>query len=288
MRSGSQPVPVGLSGEAVARQGWDHDIESVLGAASVRGRVRERTDDLELLNDGSGPAVRDDDRERIRMTRTDVDEVNVHVIDRCHELRQGIELGLGFTPVVVRSPIPHQFLEFCELHALRLVIDRLPIRPSRGNDAPAEIDELIFRNVDAERADCAVFGCGSRMPGKQAQGSRSSNTDEQRLRQTGGDHGRYLPIPWQSSFIQRSDYLPPTTSIFTMRGAATKAKFTFACFTTPNFYAALNADVLVILCPSIFCPQSSRISVTSFLGHWRTFPCARTLPAQSGHQYQTE
>ena len=41
-----------------------------------------------------------------------------------------------------------------------------------------------------------------------------------------------------------------------MRGrAATKAKFTFACFTTPHFYAALYADVLVILCPSIFCPQ---------------------------------
>src|SRR6266446_7017615 len=67
----------GLSGEAVARQGWDHDVESILGAASVRGRVRERTDDLELLNDGSGPAVRDDDRKRIRMMRADVDEVNV-------------------------------------------------------------------------------------------------------------------------------------------------------------------------------------------------------------------
>ena len=95
----------GLSGEAVARQGWDHDVESVLGAASVRGRVRERTDDLKLLNDGSGPAVRDDDRERIRMTRADVNEVNVDVIDRCYELRQGIELGLAL--YASRSPFPN-------------------------------------------------------------------------------------------------------------------------------------------------------------------------------------
>src|SRR6266550_5340011 len=57
----------GLSGEAVARQGWDHDVESILGAASLRGRVRERTDHLELLNDGSGPAVRDDDRKRMTL-----------------------------------------------------------------------------------------------------------------------------------------------------------------------------------------------------------------------------
>ena len=51
------------------RLGWDHDIESVLGA-SLRARwVRERIDDLKLFDDGSGPAVRDDDRERVGMTR---------------------------------------------------------------------------------------------------------------------------------------------------------------------------------------------------------------------------
>ena len=215
MRSGSQPVPVGLSGEAVARQGRDHDIESVLGAASVRGRVRERIDDLKLLDDGSRPAVRDDDRERIRMTRADVNEVNVDAIDRRYELRKGIELGLGFTPVVVRSPIPHHFLEFCELHALRPVIDRLPIRPSRGNDAPAEIDELIVRNVDAERADCAVFGCGSRILGKQAQGSRSSNTDSSDFDKPAATMVDISRFHGNAPSIQRPDYLPPTAWILT-------------------------------------------------------------------------
>src|SRR5262249_30385578 len=91
-------IPTGSgwpAGEAIARQGRDDDVESVLGAASVRGWIRKRIDDLELLDDGSRPAVRDDDRQRIRMTRTDVDEVNVHVIDRCYELRELIEFGLA-------------------------------------------------------------------------------------------------------------------------------------------------------------------------------------------------
>src|SRR5262245_48961280 len=91
------------------------------------------------------------------MTRANVDEVNVHVIDRCHELREGVELGLTLSPVVVRSPITHQLLQSCELDALRLVVDRLSVGPSRGGDASAEIGEIRLRNIDAERADGFAF-----------------------------------------------------------------------------------------------------------------------------------
>jgi len=48
----------------------------------MRGGIRERTDDLELFYDGPRPAMGDDDRQGIRMTRADVDEVNVEAIDR--------------------------------------------------------------------------------------------------------------------------------------------------------------------------------------------------------------
>jgi hypothetical protein len=105
------------------------------------------------------------------MTRADVNEVNVHVIDRCHELRQGVELGLGLPPVVVRSPITHQPLQFCELYSLRLVVDRLSIGPSRGGDASAKVNELRFWKIDAERADCVAFGRHSGMCGKQTDGT---------------------------------------------------------------------------------------------------------------------
>ena len=39
------------------------------------------------------------------LTRADVNEVNVHAVDRCHELRQSVELNLGSSPVVVSAPI---------------------------------------------------------------------------------------------------------------------------------------------------------------------------------------
>ena len=56
-------------------------------------------------------------------------------------------------PVVVRAPVAHQLLQLRELHALRLVGDGLPVGPSRGGDAPAQIDEIFLRNIDAEGAN---------------------------------------------------------------------------------------------------------------------------------------
>ena len=154
LRPGSRDVvgvPTGagrLAGEAVARHRRDDDVERVLGAAAMRGRIRERTDDLELLDDGSRPAMRDDQRQRIRMLRADVDEVNVDAVDRRHELRQGIELRLRLAPVVAAAPVPNELLELRQLRALRLIGDGLLVGPARRRDAPAEIDECLFRNID--------------------------------------------------------------------------------------------------------------------------------------------
>jgi hypothetical protein len=97
--------------EAVAWQGRDHDVESVLVAAAVRGWIRERTDDLELLDDRTRPTVRDYHRQRIFVTRTDVDEVNVQPIDVRRELRQGIQLRFYLAPVVAVAPVLNQPLQ---------------------------------------------------------------------------------------------------------------------------------------------------------------------------------
>jgi hypothetical protein len=40
----------------------------------VCGGIGERADDLELLDDRAGPAVRDDERQRLLVPGTDVDE----------------------------------------------------------------------------------------------------------------------------------------------------------------------------------------------------------------------
>ena len=109
--------------------------------------------------------MRHDQRHGVRMTRADVDEVNVEPVDLGHELRVGVEPGLSLAPVVVGTPITHQLLDFCELYALRPVIDRLPIGPSRGGDASAEIEELLVRNGDVEGPNRVAVTRRSKLPG---------------------------------------------------------------------------------------------------------------------------
>jgi hypothetical protein len=43
--------------------------------------VGQRLDDLQLLEDRSGPAVPDDQRQRVLARRADVDEVDVEPVD---------------------------------------------------------------------------------------------------------------------------------------------------------------------------------------------------------------
>ena len=62
----------GLLREAVAGQGRQYQVERVLGGPAVRGRVGERADDLEHLDHRAGPAVGDDQRQRVLVLRADV------------------------------------------------------------------------------------------------------------------------------------------------------------------------------------------------------------------------
>src|SRR5262249_41867195 len=97
--------------EPVTGQRGDDDVESVLRAATVRGWIRKRAYGLELLDDGSRPTVRDDQRQRIRMARAQMDEVNVHPVDGRNELRKGVEPRFYLSPVVAGAPVPDECLE---------------------------------------------------------------------------------------------------------------------------------------------------------------------------------
>src|SRR4030095_14467679 len=88
-------VPAGAGGparKAVSRHRGYDDMEGVRRTPAMSGRVSERADDLELFYDGSRPAMRDDDRQRVLMSGPHVDEVNVDSVDRRARLRQGVEL----------------------------------------------------------------------------------------------------------------------------------------------------------------------------------------------------
>ena len=61
-------------------------MERIRCAPAMRGGIGQRIDDLQLLDDRAGPSVRDDERQRIVMLRTDVNEMNVQPIDLGDEL----------------------------------------------------------------------------------------------------------------------------------------------------------------------------------------------------------
>jgi hypothetical protein len=112
-----------------------------------------RLDDLQLLDDRAGPAVRDDQRQRVLVRRPDVDEVNIETVDLRHELRQRVQLRLAAAPVVFRRPIVREGAHRRELHALRLVIDGLPLRRPPRCDPPPEIGDRLFGHLDMKRPD---------------------------------------------------------------------------------------------------------------------------------------
>ena len=165
MRDGIPARRRRLAGEAVARQRRDHDMERVRCGSAMRGRIGQRLDDLHLLDDRAGPAMRDDHRQRVVVLRADVNEVDVQPVDLGDEVRQGVEPRLHLAPVVVRRPILRELLHRRELHALRIVRDGLLVRPAGRRDAPAQIVELILGRGKLEGSElgyrtgrCERFG----------------------------------------------------------------------------------------------------------------------------------
>ena len=118
----------------------------------MRRGIGQRIDNLQLLDDRSWPSVRDDKRQRIFMLRTNVNEVNVQPIDLGDELRQRVQSRLNLAPVVFRPPITREGLHGRELHALRLIRNRLAIGPPCRVDAPAQFDQFRLWNIEVKQA----------------------------------------------------------------------------------------------------------------------------------------
>src|SRR5256885_12286966 len=98
-------------------------MKGIRRGPAMGGWIGQRLDDLHLLDDRAGPAMRDDHRQRIFMLRTNVNEMNVEAIDLSDEVRHGLQFRLALAPVVVVSPIAGEFLHRCELYSLRCVRD---------------------------------------------------------------------------------------------------------------------------------------------------------------------
>ena len=65
-------------------------------------------------------------------------EMDVRSIDLGDKLRRGVHFCLDLAPVVICHPIARERLSGRQLHALRCILDRLPLRPLRRVYAPAQ------------------------------------------------------------------------------------------------------------------------------------------------------
>src|SRR5918994_30157 len=71
----------------VARHRRNHQMESVRCARAMCRRIGKGIDDLQLLDDRTGPPVRNEEWQRILMFRANVNEMNVQPIDLGDEVR---------------------------------------------------------------------------------------------------------------------------------------------------------------------------------------------------------
>src|SRR5580658_9004859 len=111
--------------EAEPRQRRYDDVERVLSVTAEGGWIHQRFDDLIKLHNRSWPSMSEDHRQRILVSRPDMDEVDAKPIQLGSELRETIEHSLASPPVVFGTPVLHQCHEITELRPLRGVVDCL-------------------------------------------------------------------------------------------------------------------------------------------------------------------
>ena len=76
--------------------------------ATVVPRIGQRTDHFRVLHNRARPAVEQQQRPRVGLFGTLVDEVNVHAINGGFELIELVQPSLLSTPVVLVAPIVDQ------------------------------------------------------------------------------------------------------------------------------------------------------------------------------------
>jgi hypothetical protein len=67
---------------------------------------------------------------------------------------------MAWPPIIIRPPIAREFLNRRELHALRFIRDRFPVRPLCRVYAPAQVGKFRFRNIHTKRTNNGLITDG--------------------------------------------------------------------------------------------------------------------------------
>src|SRR5712664_1152475 len=94
--------------------------------------------------------MRENDRQRIRVRRPHVDEMNVESVYPRPILREAVDTSLEAAKVVLVAPIGDQRLGLRERNALRPVADRLMFRPASHAQPALQVAECFLRKYSPE------------------------------------------------------------------------------------------------------------------------------------------
>src|SRR5690349_18741453 len=139
-----------LVGEGKAWERRHDDVERVLRPSPVAGGIAERADDLHELYDRSRPSVRENDRQRVLLRGTHMDEMNANPVDLGPVLREGVDASLKAAPVILVAPVGNERLSLLKGDALRPVADGFPLRPPCGRQSTLEIVQRCLGYMDLE------------------------------------------------------------------------------------------------------------------------------------------
>ena len=136
-------------------------MEGVRCIPAMRRGIGERLDDLELLDDRARPAVRDDERQRILVLRTDVNEMDVEPVDLGDEVR--IASSASPRTCASRIPWPSSARASGSSRAARPAMHRrrFPCRETSWPRYGGEIDEVRLRKAHLERDEGQCCHCPS-------------------------------------------------------------------------------------------------------------------------------
>ena len=146
---------------------------------------------FEHLDDRARPAVGDDQRQRVRVRRPDVDEVDVEAVDLGQELREGVQPRLEPAEVVVGRPVAHELLHRRERDALRQVGDGLLLGPARRLEPPAEVVDVALGATSTLNgriaSDPTAFGSWAASSVRHLVGSHGDTAGDR-------DRGAFFPV----------------------------------------------------------------------------------------------
>src|SRR5262245_24144982 len=93
-------------------------------------RICERLDNIAKKHYRARPSVSQDDRQRLCVFRSDMNEMYAQAVDCGFVLRKTVERRFPASPVIILAPVFDEGAKVAQRHALRPVGHRLTFRPA--------------------------------------------------------------------------------------------------------------------------------------------------------------